>query len=73
MVFKRFVEILKIELGGQVGTKFGAKLAYQSANFGSEGQVDVNLEAKRHQVGAQRGFGGAQGGAKRAQKGYELH
>ena len=38
-----------------------------------DGAKRVNLEAKRHQVGAQRGFGSAQGGAKRAQKGYGGH
>ena len=37
------------------------------------GQVATNLEAEEHQIGVQRGPGGAKGGAKGPQKGHGAH
>ena len=62
---------MKNQLGRLVETVFGAQLACQSTSWSSEGQIDATWWAKRHQVGAQRGFGSAQGGAKRAKRGTE--
>ena len=76
---RRVTKSMKNQLGRQVETNFSVKLACQSESWSEEGQVDVNLEAKRHQVGAQRGFGVAQslgGGPKRLQdspKGHGPH
>ena len=41
---------MKNRLGGQVGTNFGAKLAQKVV-------LDLNLEAKKHQVRAQNALG----------------
>ena len=60
---------MKNRLGRQVGSNFGVKLACQSESWSEEGQVDATWRAKRHQVGAQKGFGSSQRGSKTAQKG----
>ena len=60
---------MKYQLGGKLGSDFATKLACQTEILGQDGQVDAIWTAKRHQVGTQKGFGGSQGGSKRAKKG----